>query len=360
MKAIATKFWILCAFMVLAHPVSAQIVIDRPYFEARADTSILFETYVATNPGAAQAIVDASLENGTFDFSALAFQRQYQEVTISRRLPAGTPGEDLPEFANADYVNLISYGDFASPDSTSYVYHRITDDGLLYLGWVTRTDQTSPTYASKTLLQPAFMLWRTPLTYQTSWTVQSQLTITEGDSPVWTQSYEQSNNIEGYGTLVLPIGSYDVLRMRRQTTISASGQPQTSRLLYFKTGENATATISLSAAGAPLFVSYSVSSHFVTSNDVVAGIPEGFSLDQNYPNPFNPSTTIGFEIPVSQHVSLRVFDSLGREVDVLVDGMLPSGRHEARFQADGLPSGIYLYRMESGTFHQTGRMTLIK
>jgi hypothetical protein len=55
-----------------------------------------------------------------------------------------------------------------------------------------------------------------------------------------------------------------------------------------------------------------------------------------------------------------VFDSLGREVDVLVDGMLPSGRHEARFQADGLPSGIYLYRMKSGTFHQTGRMTLIK
>lgn len=77
-------------------------------------------------------------------------------------------------------------------------------------------------------------------------------------------------------------------------------------------------------------------------------VPTSFSLDQNYPNPFNPQTTIAFSIERAQHVSLKVFDTLGREISVLVDGNLSAGTHSVSFSARAVPSGTYLYRLLTG------------
>ena len=85
-----------------------------------------------------------------------------------------------------------------------------------------------------------------------------------------------------------------------------------------------------------------------------------FSLEQNYPNPFNPATEIRFEIPDGGQVRLTVYDILGREVAVLVNRELAAGMHTARFDATGMPSGIYMYRLESGTLEQTRKMLLLK
>jgi hypothetical protein len=83
--------------------------------------------------------------------------------------------------------------------------------------------------------------------------------------------------------------------------------------------------------------------------------PSRSTLFQNYPNPFNPSTVLPFEISRSGKVHLAVYDALGREVDVLVDGLLPADKHEATFVAGALPSGIYLAQMTTpdGTFART-------
>jgi len=89
-------------------------------------------------------------------------------------------------------------------------------------------------------------------------------------------------------------------------------------------------------------------------------VPTAFALRQNYPNPFNPSTIIRFEVPSSRFVSLKVFDILGREVRTLVNENLKAGSYEARFDATGLASGVYLYRLTSGTFAETKRMLLIR
>lgn len=83
-------------------------------------------------------------------------------------------------------------------------------------------------------------------------------------------------------------------------------------------------------------------------------------LDQNYPNPFNPSTVIGFQLAVAGEASLKVYDVLGREVAVLVDGMMSAGQHQATFNADGLPSGMYLVRLEAGGQVMTRKMSLVK
>ncbi len=90
--------------------------------------------------------------------------------------------------------------------------------------------------------------------------------------------------------------------------------------------------------------------------------PEVFALDQNYPNPFNPVTTIQFSIPVGTdgHTSLRVFDLLGREVAVLLSGKKPAGTYEITFDAAGLSSGVYIYRLTAGQHVRSRKMVLLK
>lgn len=89
-------------------------------------------------------------------------------------------------------------------------------------------------------------------------------------------------------------------------------------------------------------------------------IPEDFSLNQNYPNPFNPSTLISYQIPENSLVSLKVFDMMGRQVAELVNGKKSAGVHDAVFNANGLASGMYIYRLEAGNFIQVRKMMLLK
>ncbi len=89
-------------------------------------------------------------------------------------------------------------------------------------------------------------------------------------------------------------------------------------------------------------------------------IPTTFSLDQNYPNPFNPSTRISWQSPISSHQTLKVYDVLGNEVATLVDDFRGAGRYEINFDASGLSSGIYFYKLQAGNFIETRKMILMK
>jgi|WetSurMetagenome_2_1015567.scaffolds.fasta_scaffold40427_2 carboxypeptidase T len=89
-------------------------------------------------------------------------------------------------------------------------------------------------------------------------------------------------------------------------------------------------------------------------------IPEKFSLEQNYPNPFNPTTQINYSIAKEGFVKISIFDVLGREVKVLVNEVKTPGFYAVDFDGTNLSSGMYFYRMESGNFVDTKKMTLIK
>ncbi len=88
--------------------------------------------------------------------------------------------------------------------------------------------------------------------------------------------------------------------------------------------------------------------------------PETFALMQNYPNPFNPATVIMFQLPVASSVTLKIYDLLGREVRTLINGREGAGIHSVTFNAGGLASGVYLYRLQAGSPSDTKKLILLK
>lgn len=89
-------------------------------------------------------------------------------------------------------------------------------------------------------------------------------------------------------------------------------------------------------------------------------IPQNFVLHQNYPNPFNPATSITFELPKGDHVSLTIFNSAGQNVATLVNGYRTAGRHEIKFVAYHFSSGLYFYQLKTARYSQTRKMLLIR
>jgi predicted outer membrane repeat protein len=89
-------------------------------------------------------------------------------------------------------------------------------------------------------------------------------------------------------------------------------------------------------------------------------LPKTIELYQNYPNPFNPSTVIRFDLPERMEVELAIFNLLGQKVAVLVGGQQNAGRYEIEFEAHNLPSGVYVYRLRTGTEIRSGKMLLIR
>jgi len=104
----------------------------------------------------------------------------------------------------------------------------------------------------------------------------------------------------------------------------------------------------------------SVKTSPVVSVNENAGIPLQYELYQNYPNPFNPSTTIHFALPEEANVTLKVYNSMGKEVATLVNRILPAGYHSVVFNAVNMVSGIYFYKIEAGNYKSIRKMLLMK
>ena len=94
----------------------------------------------------------------------------------------------------------------------------------------------------------------------------------------------------------------------------------------------------------------------LTPND----IQNNFQLEQNFPNPFNPATTIRYALPRRAYVSLSIFNTLGQQLTTLVNEIQEAGHHDVRFDANGLASGVYFYRLQAADYIATKRFILIR
>lgn len=97
-----------------------------------------------------------------------------------------------------------------------------------------------------------------------------------------------------------------------------------------------------------------------TGTDPITEVVKNYSLEQNYPNPFNPTTEIDFIISEAGQATLKVFDILGNEVSTLVNEQKAAGKYKLTFDASNLPSGVYFYTLQSGSFVGTKKMVLLK
>lgn len=181
---------------------------------------------------------------------------------------------------------------------------------------------------------------------------------------------------DAWGTINLPSGSYsNSLRVKYIITTRDSsniGIPVISvtnltSYIWFVPGrkfpvfEIIYSTISINGTqfGNSKTVNYNDGSTIGISN-ISNEVPAGYSLSQNYPNPFNPSTNLEFGISDLEFVSLKIFNTLGREVATLVNERLSAGTYKYSFDASGLTSGIYFYTLKAGKFTETKRMILVK
>jgi len=94
--------------------------------------------------------------------------------------------------------------------------------------------------------------------------------------------------------------------------------------------------------------------------EIDINVPNNFQLKQNFPNPFNPTTTINYQVPIKSNVTLKIFDILGTEVEVLVDEIKDAGFYNVIFDASKLASGVYLYSIQTENYSNTKKLILIK
>ena len=171
--------------------------------------------------------------------------------------------------------------------------------------------------------------------------------------------------------LALPAGQAFGNGIRRLVTVIFSVHPSaTAGSTMIEFGDQPVTREIVDLTAAPVTAAYTpatVTIQNLTGVEAPAStdLPATFELGQNYPNPFNPSTVIKFALPQAAHVTLTIYNLLGKEVAVLVNETLPAGRHEKRWEArdlDGrsLPSGVYLYRLQTGRFSQTKKLVLMQ
>ncbi|MBF8296994.1 MAG: uncharacterized protein HW389_3539, partial [Bacteroidetes bacterium] len=144
-----------------------------------------------------------------------------------------------------------------------------------------------------------------------------------------------------------------VLHFKTQETGIESGQTVVMLTGKTLTGRDIIGKDSIVTVGGSLHKS---TAEGVIEDDV--DIPTSYSLGQNYPNPFNPTTTIRFALPKASHVTLKVYDLLGREMAAIVSQELGPGYFMVRWLAD-VPSGMYIYRLQAGEFAETKKMILL-
>ena len=120
------------------------------------------------------------------------------------------------------------------------------------------------------------------------------------------------------------------------------------------------------------FIGLSVNSDFIVASGFYYGallivsvedegeVPLEFKLEQNYPNPFNPTTSIKFSVKQREQVVLKVYDIIGNEIATLINQPMDAGSYSLTFDASSLASGVYIYRINAGSFVSTKKMMLLK
>lgn len=341
--------------LIAAVTLRAQIVIQQSQLQAVFTTGGTIRIFAdTTNPRTTMNVGKKGGPN-TYDFSGFSVSQVFADTV--------RPVSAFPNLASRYPAGSITFKLPGDGQEFSRTILQFANSSLLGPGEFNQGVQDTAHYGHST---PAEALFRFPVTFGDS--LQQTSTIT--DSVFVSNSYisRAANTItstvvvDGYGTLKLPGGfSQSCLRVRfkEQPPYSAlEFRYITASGLWLNVSSNNsqpdTGVVQLKEV--PLILYNSP----ITAVSVGIARPNNFTLRQNFPNPFNPTTTISFSLPTRSFVSLKVFDTLGREVSILLSEELSPGTYSRQWNAAGLPSSVYFYRLQAGPYVETKKTILLR
>ena len=323
-----------------------------------ASMTLLFAVAVSNIANAQTTVKIGALKDNTLYFSLTGafsngagehfFAGATNTSDVRRGLIAFNIASSVPAGATVTAVALTLHMSRSQPGTRTVQLRRVLAD------WGEGTSNalaeegsgTAPTTGDATWIHRFFntSLWTTQ-GGDFSATISSTSSIGDTGSYTWTSTAQMVSDVQGW--LNTPANNFGWILVGPESTAATSKR--------FDAHEIAAAAFRPS-----LSVTYTTTSGVGHTQDM----PAEFSLAQNYPNPFNPSSLISYRLPVSGHVTLKVYDALGRNVATLVDKQQSGGSHTDQWDAAGFANGIYFYRLALSGGNRTvsamKKMVLIK
>lgn len=341
---------------------------------------ISISEFHASSPGSLAPVVTATGANMVWDLSGADFGTAVMVPAAYPEPPfSDLPGAGVTAFENANYaLSIVGLVSEDLPEEVEIVNYNVIDDSQLinlgFAAWV-NVDEDDDLEEVVVTYDPADLEMIFPLTMGSKWESESAQTFhVEGLGSFPGPTVKIESEVVGWGTLVTPAGEATVLQIDQDFTASSFGivSLQTRSIQFFgplqeTAGKGAVqgivADVQFAGDGSLESVSYSVfeaEGGAPTASEDFTDVPVGFRLHQNYPNPFNPATTIPFSLERSGHALMTVHDVLGREIAVVVDGVVSEGHHSVTWEADAHPSGLYQVRLSVDGQIRTRSMLLQK
>ena len=340
----------------------------RADIPAQSIGSIVRYNFTAYDPIANIHItIPSSLPFGNAYVFLVGFQSELlDELEVASGWQVGAPSDDAttgiweladPEQYDCTYFGLSFF--VAQPDTDHTVSGQLcfvtgatatVFPSLLHIP-NGKTTLFSPVFDLSTLSNPVIQYYRWFATISamgSSGNGEWKVDISNDNGPVWVNVI---NTREG-------TNDWERIRFRVADYVPPTDSVQL-RFIAYNLFPNAP---SLVEALVDDFQIFAVDSNLTAIDSTIAtlNIPWKFELSQNYPNPFNPSTNIKYSIPENGYTKLTVYNLVGEEVKVLVNGQVNAGFYEASFNAANLPSGIYFYKLQTGTSVETKKMVLLR
>jgi len=362
MKAILASLFLVCAaavsfgqITITAADFSSQLTVGNRLIN-RADT--LTTTANIGAPGATA---------NTWNFNAL---NTHRSDTLRSVAPAGTPF--IGQFPGSTHAFQASLT-FEGIAVTLFQYLKLQTN-LLNPGNMGSAE--IPPFGTATLRTrnvPDAVVFQFPMTLNTTWNSTYAESIIVALPPpfppqITITNRTVSHTVDAHGSIILPgtVGTHQALRIRNDER-SVSGTRASRSISYQFLARNG-ASVQVTAADTlqpnsgtiNIARAASWSGPIQTDVRISENVPAEFALMQNYPNPFNPSTRITYQVARAGFVSLKVFNLLGQEIATLISEVKSPGTYALDWRAAGIPSGVYFYKMQAGSFSATRRMMVVK
>ncbi len=374
--------FLLVAILMAAQTALAQIVINRNSVEDFFNSEFSVFSAMSFDVDELIELLEIKGADQVWDFTNIEMDFGMSGQGRIQTFPSvdGTLGEEFEHFEQATHVIradvIISEtyeGEEFEFTFANYEYSILSDEEYRLLGTVITefVDPEIREIEGVILKRPGQLRYQFPVTYGSSWESEyEEQSIFFGFDNSF--DYTEEVVVDGWGDLVTPYGTFEVLRVSRLKTMSfgfgsigleslevefvnESGMPLATIEIDIEFGtdqfdtEYAEASLSL------------ILSETSAPQDLAMELPERATLHQNYPNPFNPSTQISYELAEASVVSLDIFSLTGTRVLSVIDNSYQSaGTHTATVDASGLSSGVYIYQLRAGGQVFTRRMTLVK